>query len=104
MATHIQLSQIINNLMLSSAGDMVHINKTTLADIQAHIQHAHETIEFLQLESQLQSNELQEKRVGSKSLTNLETDDHSTSFIQPASSFEVVLVQLSSKPIINPWE
>ena len=53
MATHIQLSQIINNLKLSSTGDMVYISKTTLADIQVHIQHAHEMIEFLQLESQL---------------------------------------------------
>lgn len=104
MVTHIQLSQIINNLMLSSASDMVHINKTTLANIQVHIQHAHETIEFLQLESQLQINELQEKHVASKSLTNPEKADHSTSFIQPASSVEVVPVQLSSKPIIKPWE
>ena len=104
MGTHIQLSQIINNLMLSLAGDMVHISKTTLADIQVHIQHAHETIEFLQLESQLQRNELQEKHVASKSLTNPETTNHSNSFIQPDSSVEVVPVQLSSKPIIKPWE
>jgi len=53
MATHIQVSQIIHNLMLSSADDMVHINISTLADIQVHLQHAHETIELLQLESQL---------------------------------------------------
>jgi len=104
MVTHIQLSQSLNNLILSSTGDMVNINKTTLADIQVHIQHAHETIEFLQLESQLQRNELQEKHVASKSLTNLETTDHSTSFIQPASSVEVVQVQLSSKPIVKPCE
>ena len=79
MATHIQLSQIINNLILSSAGDMVNINKTTLADIRVHLQHAYEMIEFLQLESQLQRNELQEKRVASKSFPN--TADHSNSFI-----------------------
>lgn len=104
MAKSIQLLKILNNLILSSTEDMVQINKSTLADIQVHIQHAHETIEFLQLESQLQRNELQEKRVASKSLTNPETADHSTSFIQPASSVEIVLVQLSSKPIIKPWE
>ena len=69
-----------------------------------HIQHAHETIKFLQLELQLQRNELQEKHVASKSLTNLEAVDHLTLFIQPASSVEVVPVQLSSKPIIKPWE
>jgi len=63
-----------------------------------HLQHAHETIELLQLESQLQRIELQEKHVASKSLTNPETSDHSTSLIQPTSGVEVVPVQLSSKP------
>ena len=106
MVTHIQLSQIINNLMLSSAGDMVHINKTTLADIQVHIQHAHETIEFLQLESELQRNELLEKSDASKSLNNTNITDDSKSLIQPTSSVKVVPdpVQVSSKPIIKPWE
>jgi len=47
---------------------------------------------------------LQEKHVASKSLTNPEIANHSTSFIQPASSVEVVPIQLSSKPIIKPWE
>jgi len=83
---------------------MVHISKTTLVDIQVHIQHAHETIEFLQLVSQLQINELQEKHFASKSLTNSEIANHKTSFIQPASSVDIVPVQLSSKPIIKPWE
>ena len=59
MVTHIQLSQIINNLILSSVGNMVNISKTTLADIQVHLQHAHEMIKFIQLESQLQRDELQ---------------------------------------------
>ena len=102
MATHIPLSQILHNLMLSSIDDMLHINKTTLANIQVHLQHAHETIEFLQLESQLQRIEVQEKRVASKSF--LDIADHSTSFIQPASSVEVVPVQIYSKPSIKPWE
>ena len=67
-----------------------------------HLQHAHVTIEFLQLESQLQRIELQEKCVASKTFSN--TTDNSTSFIQPASSVEVVPAQFSSKPIIKPWE
>lgn len=57
MATHIQLSQILNKLILSLASDMVNINKKTIVDIQVHLQHAHEMIEFLQLESQLQRDE-----------------------------------------------
>jgi len=66
MATHIPLSQILNNLILSVAGDMVNISKTTLVDIQVHLQHAHEMIEFRQLESQLQRTELLEKSDASK--------------------------------------
>jgi len=81
MATHIQLSQILTNLILSSAGDMVNISKTTFANIK-----------------------LQEKHVASKSFTNPYTADHLTSFIQLASSVEVVPIQFSSKPIIKPWE
>ena len=106
MVTHIQLSQILNNLILSSASNMVNISKTTLADIQVHLQHAHEMIEFLQLEFQLQRTELLEKSDASKSLNNTNTADDSKSLIQPTSSVEVVLdpVQLSSKPIIKPWE
>lgn len=45
-------------------------------------------------------NELQEKSDASKYLNH--PDDKS--FIQTASSVEVVQVQLSSKPIIKPWE
>ena len=106
METHIQLSQILNNFILSLAGDMVIINKTNLVDIQVHLQHAHEMIEFLQLESQIQRTELLEKSDASKSLNNTNTFDDSKSLIQPTSSVEVVpdLVQLSLKPIIKPWE
>ncbi|MCY6524758.1 hypothetical protein, partial [Actinobacillus pleuropneumoniae] len=86
----IQLSQILNNLILSSADDMVNISKTTLVDIQVHLQHAHERIEFLQLESQLQRTELLEKSDASKSMNNTNTADDSKSLIQPTSSVEVV--------------
>jgi len=108
MATHIQLLQILNNLILSSVGDMVNINKTTIDNIQVHLQHAHEMIEFLQLESQLQRDELQQKSDVSKSFIHTYEDKFvdSKSLIQPTSSVEVVPnpTQLSSKPIINPWE
>ena len=85
---------------------MVNINKTTLADIQVHLQHAHEMIEFLQLESQLKRTELLEKVDASKSLNNTNTTDDSKSLIQPTSSVEVVPdpIQLSSKLIIKPWK
>ena len=79
---------------------MVQINKETLTDLSRHLQKTKETIEFFQLESQLQRNELQEKSDTFKSLNH--TDDKS--FIQTTSSVEVVPVQISSKPIIKPWE
>jgi len=51
---------------------------------------------------------LQEKRVASKSFNHRDEDkdDDSKSLIQPTSSVEVApdRVQLSSKPIIKPWE
>lgn len=59
MERNIKLLQILNNLILSTVEDMVKINKATLVDIQMHLQQAHDTNEFLQLESQLQRDELQ---------------------------------------------
>ena len=86
---------------------MVHINKETLSDLSWHLQQTHETIEFLQLESQLQRDELQQKSASSKSFnhTNEEGVD-SKSLIQTTSSVEVVhdQIQISSKAIIKPWE
>ena len=102
MAQHIQLLNILHSLIISSDEDMVHVSKETLADISRHLQQTHETIEFLQLESQLQRNELQEKSATFKSLNH--PDDKS--FIPTTSSVEVVhdQLQISSKPIIKPWE
>lgn len=79
---------------------MVPSAKETLVDLSRHLRQTHETIEFLQLESQLQLNELQEKSDTFKSFNH--PDDKS--FIPTASSVEIVPVQISSKPIIKPWE
>ena len=103
------LLNIINNLILSTAEDMVQISKATLADISMNLQQAHETIEFLQLESQLQRDELQQKSDASKSFnhTGEDKDVDSKSLIQTTSSVEVVHDQIelaSSKPIIKSWE
>ena len=100
MAQNIQLLKMLHNFILSSDEDMVHASKETLADLSWHLQQTNEIIEFLQLESQLQRNELQEKSDTFKSLNHL--DDKS--FIQTTSSVEFVPVPISSKPIIKPWE
>jgi len=62
MEKNIQLLDFLNNLILSIAKDTVRINKVTLADKRKrkkHLHYAHETVEFIQLESQLQHDELQ---------------------------------------------
>jgi len=100
MAQHIQLLNILHSLIISSDEDMVHISKDTLADLSRHLQQTHETIEFLQLESQLQRIELQEKRDTFKFLNHPDNK----SFIQPTSSVAAVPDPISSKPIIRPWE
>lgn len=74
-----------------------------------NLQQAHEAIEFLQLESQLQRDELQQKSDASKSFnrTGKDKDVDSKSLILTTSSVEVVddWIELnSSKPIIKPWE
>lgn len=83
---------ILNNLILSIAEDMVQIKKSTLIDIQVHLQHVHDMIEFLQLESQLQRDELQYKSDVSKYFihTDEDKDVDSKSLIQPTSSVEMV--------------
>ena len=81
---------------------MVKINKETLVDISWHLQQTNEMIEYLQLELQLKRNELQEKSYASEFLNH--TDKNVKPFIQTTSSVEVVQVQLSSQPIIKPWE
>ena len=108
MAQHIQLLNILHSLIISSDEDMVHVSKETLANISRHLQQTHETIEFLQLESQLQRIELQENNDTFKYLNHPDNkslhhpDDKS--FIQPASSVAAVPDPISSKPIIRPWE
>ena len=108
MAQHIQLLNILHSLIISSDEDMVHISKETLADLSWHLQQTHETIEFLQLESQLQRDELQQKSASSKSFNHTDEDKYvdSKPLNQTTSSVEVVhdQIHISSKPTIKPWE
>ena len=72
MAQHIQLLNILHSLIISSDEDMVHVSKDTLVDLSRHLQQTHETIEFLQLKSQLQRIDLQEKSDTFNSLNHLD--------------------------------
>lgn len=53
---------LLSTLILSIIEDIVKISKTILSDIQTCLQDAQEKIEFLQLESQFQLEELQQNR------------------------------------------
>lgn len=81
MEKNIQFLQVLYNLIISTSEDMVKINKATLFDIKMHSHQAHETIEFLQLESQLQQDELQQMSDASFNHTYEDKNDDSKSLI-----------------------
>jgi len=108
MEKRIQMLEFLNNIILSTVEDMVKINKANLADIKRHLHYAHETVEFPQLESKLQRDEMQQKGYVSKPFnhTNADKDDFKP-LIHTTSSVEVVHDQVQpsySKPVIRPWE
>lgn len=85
------------------------INKATLVDIKRHLHYAHETIEYLQLASQLQRDELQQKCHVSEpfNTTTSNDEDDSKPLNDTTSSVEVVHEQVQpsfSKSILKPWE
>ena len=54
--------ELLNTLIHSSIDGMVKVSKDYLSNIQTCLQNAREKIEFLQLESQLQQEELHQNR------------------------------------------
>lgn len=62
MAKVDEVVELLNTLIQSTIEDIVKTNKATLANIKICLQHAQNKIDFLQLESQLQQDELQQKR------------------------------------------
>ena len=53
--------ELLSNLIHSNVHDMIKMSKNSLGNIQICLQDAQEKMEFLQLESQLQQDELQQK-------------------------------------------
>ena len=53
--------ELLNNLIHSNVDDMIKMSKDVLCKIQSCLLHAQEKIEFLQLETQLQQDELHQK-------------------------------------------
>ena len=70
--------KLLNILIHSTVDEMVKVNKETLFDFQTSLQTAHENIEFLQLETKLQQEELQQWSHLSEpvSVQKIETDSH----------------------------
>jgi len=70
--------ELLNTLTLSTIDGKVKINKDTLCDIQSCLHNAQENIEFSQLESQFQQEELKQRNHHSEhvSVHNIETVTH----------------------------
>ena len=60
MAKFYEVLELLETLIQSNVDDKVKISKDSLFDIQKCIQNAQEKIEFLQLETKLQQEELQQ--------------------------------------------
>lgn len=54
--------ELLDTLVHSTMENTIMIDKAIVADIQTCLKNVQENIEFLQLESQLQQDELQQKR------------------------------------------
>ena len=59
MARFDDVLELLNTLIHSTIGGKVNVSKDTLCDIQTCLHDAQEKIDFLQLESQFQQDELQ---------------------------------------------
>ena len=70
--------ELLHNLIHSNVDDMIKMIKNALCNIQICLLDAQEKIEFLQLESQLQQDELQQKSHHSELVfvQKIEKDSH----------------------------
>ena len=110
--------KLLNILIHSTVDEMVKVNKETLFDIQTSLQTAHENIEFLQLETKLQQEELQQWSHHSEpvSVQKIETDSHKQRDYNVTVGSDLIpnkatIVHADAetqsalpKPIIRPWE
>ena len=113
-----EVLEFLKTLIQYTIDDTFQIRKGSLSEIQTCLQYAQEQIEFLQLESQLQQEELQQWSHHSElvSIQKIEIDSHKYqdnnvtihSDLVPnkvARLHADVEVQLAlPKPIIRPWE
>ena len=110
--------ELLNNLIHSIVHDIVKMSKNALFNIQSCLQDAHEKIEFLQLESQLQQDELQQKSHHSEPVSvhkiekdshqqqedKFSVDSHSNPCTRAYLHADAAAQPALPKPIIRPWE
>lgn len=75
MAQINDLVELLNSLLIFVVNNTVMVDKTTLTHILNCVQDSQVTLEFLQLESQLQRDELQQKNQHSK-LVLIQNNSH----------------------------
>jgi len=78
MAQITEVLEFLKTLMHSTDHDTVKSSKNTLCDIKTYLQYTQVKVEFLELESQLQQEELKQRSHHSElvSVQNNETDSH----------------------------
>src|ERR1700733_5967802 len=106
--------KLLNILIYSTVDELVKVNKEILFDIQTSLQTAHENIEFLQLETKLQQEELHQWSHLSEpvSVQKIETDSHKQQINNvTVHSNKAAVVNADAEtqsalpnPIIRPWE
>ena len=109
---------LLNDLIHSNVDDVIKMSKDALCRIQSCLQDAHEKIEFLQLESQLQQEELQQKSHHSEPVSiqkiekyyhqqqviKVEFDSHFVPCNRADFHADAAAPPAFLKPIIRPWE
>lgn len=118
MARITEVLEFLKTLIHSTDHDTIKIRKNTLCDIKTCLQYTQEKVDFLELESQLQQEELQQWSHHSELVYvhNIETNSHKQqvnnvavdSYPVPNEAAELCVdtkIQLATtKPIIRPWE
>jgi len=95
--------ELLKNLIHSTVNSTIMIDKSILRDIQTCLQNAHEKTEFLQLESQLQQEELQQWHHHSDSHKQ-QVDSNPVPKEVAKSHADAEFQSALPKPIIRPWE
>jgi hypothetical protein len=117
MARIDELLELLNTLILSSVDNTITFDIATLTDVRTCLQDSLDKIEFLQLESQLQQEEIQQKNILHSELVlvqnnslleeDIDSDQQPVQkeLSEPTSYMNGEEVQPSlSKIIIGPWE